>query len=187
MDTNLLPKTDIKDFIAYPKDWQREGKHNRPRPFKQYPLMPLIVGKGGKLVPIYLDREGLRPLTFANAREETEYLRANPDMAQKISEARAQQQSPSDKLEASNESMRKLAEKHKEVVAERNAMEGENADLRDQLARAQAELEAARAQSRGATRQVRSEGGEETAQDAPAPKKRGRKSRAEILAAQQNG
>ena len=93
MDANLLPKTDIKDFIAYPKDWQREGKHNRPRPFKQYPLMPLIVGKGGKLVPIYLDREGLRPLTFANAREETEYLRANPDMARHVPSSNRRQTS----------------------------------------------------------------------------------------------
>lgn len=180
MDTNLQPKRNIKDFMAFPKSWQDDGKWNAPYQHKNYPYQPQILNVKGKLEPI---GGMLNPLTFKSAREEEAYYKENPEMAQKIAEARATLKGPSDQLEASNASMRKLVEANKEVVAERNALEGEVTDLKDQLAAARAELDAAMARRRGASSPVQDEEAAEEA--APTGKKRGRKSRAEILAAQQ--
>ena len=179
MDQNSQPKRDIKDWIAFPKDWQREGKHNAPKPFKQYPYQPLIVGAKGKLEPI---GGALNPLTFKTARDEADYMKANPDMAVKITEGRAMIAGPADKLEASNASMQKLAETHRQTVAERNALEAEASDLRDQLAAARAELDAAQARKRGGASVQNEEATEEAN-----PTRRKRRTKAEIQAARAAG
>lgn len=179
MDQNLQPKSDIRVFIAYPKDWQREGKHNKPKPRAQYPYQPSIINAKGKLAPI---GDVLNPLTFKSAREESEYLKANPEMAEKIAAARALIASPADKLVASNESMAKLAEVHKEVVSERNKLEAEAAELRDQLAAAKAELAAAQNARRGHASPVHDEGAEEESNPT-----RKRRTKAEMQAARAAG
>lgn len=189
MDQNLLPKSDIRPYVALPKDWQPEGKHNRANKMlghKQYPRMPLVPNskEGRAPEPIYLDRERLKPLIFQTARDETEWLKANPEKAALIAEVDAQASGPAhDKLEASNKAMRAAAAKIDELSTERNSLEQETSDLRDQLAAAKAELEAALAQRKGASAQVQDEDAVET----PVRKKPGRKSKAEIQAAMNAG
>lgn len=173
MDGSLAPRADISKAIAYPKDWQDGGKHNAPRPFKQYPKMPLIVD-GGRCVPVYLDRERLRPLVFQNAREETDYLKANPAMVERFAEAAAMQKSPLDKLADKDRALASVSEAHEATKAERNALENENSELKSELERMQAELAAARARQRGV--------GAEASQNDPATPGR-RRSGASVAAA----
>jgi hypothetical protein len=147
--------------------------------------MPLVLNDKGRLEPIFLNREKTKQVTFLNAREHQDYLKANPEMAQRIADADATKVTPLDKLAASNQSLRAAAEKLETVTRERNAMEAEAGDLRDQLAAAKAELEVALARQRGSGPQVHNEAGDPDADVrtglAPTPRKR--RTKAEIQAA----
>ena len=85
-------RLDMRESIAYPKRWTQ--KMNPPVPFQRYPHMPLIQHRNdkGELTgkadtPIY--DKNRQPLIWASARDEAEWLEANPKEAVLIAESKA--------------------------------------------------------------------------------------------------
>jgi hypothetical protein len=137
-------KLDMRESIAYPKRWT--PKMNPPVPYQAYPKMPLIQHKDDKGaltgkadVPIY--DQNRQPLIWANAREETEWLNANPKEAVLIAEANANKPQT---LDNATHELAASKDSNKRLKAERDELDRKANQALDELAAAKAELAAMR-------------------------------------------
>ena len=143
---------DIRENLAYYKAWQ--PKAHSPKPFKEYPKMPLVphryekdhvvegktVGRKGELsgkAPVPVLDSMKKPIVFASARDEAEWLAEHPEEAAEIAEVVAATLPALDKLAASNQALQAVTDRL--VGAKAEIAEKDSA-----LAEALAQLESAK-------------------------------------------
>lgn len=143
---------DMRRFIAFPNAWTED--ENPPVPFKEYPLMPLVLARDAKgeltgkaNVPLYDTMK--RPIIFANAREEAEWLSEHPKEAARIAEAKMEAAPAHDQLGATSDALRATQDRLNGAKAEIAEKDESLAEALAQLASAKAELAAAKAAKQG--------------------------------------
>ncbi len=151
---------DIRESLAYYNSWK--PKAHPPKPFKEYPKMPLVphryakdlvlegkvVGKKGDLsgkAPVPILDTFKQPIVFQNAREEAEWLSSHPEEAADIADVKASAMPPLDKLMASNEALQAVTDRLQGAKAEIEQKDAALAEAHAQLESAKLELAAARA------------------------------------------
>ncbi len=146
MDADL--KTDIREVIAYPKRWT--PKMNPRVPYKAYPKMPMVKARDAKGeltgkadVPILDSKK--KPVIFANARAEQEWLAKHPKEAALIAEAKADAPPSLDKLADTSRELTASKDTNKRLQGEIDAKDTQLADALAQLEAAKLELAAKRA------------------------------------------
>lgn len=151
---------DMRRFIAYPNAWTED--ENPPVPFKEYPLMPLVLDRyaadvkegleikhrkgdltGKANSPLYDTMK--QPIIFQNARDEAEWLSEHPKEAAWIAEAKMEAVPAHDQLGATSDALRATQDRLNGAKAEIAEKDESLADALAQLASAKAELAAAKA------------------------------------------
>lgn len=156
----MEPPLDMRENIAYYKAWQ--PKAHPPKPFAEYPKMPLVphrwekdvknddgivVGKKGEFsgkAPVPIFDTFKQPIVFATARDEMEWLVDHPDEALQIAEVEASRVPATDKLIASNQALQAVTDRLQSAKAEIDDKDKQLADALAQLETAKLQLAAKR-------------------------------------------
>lgn len=158
MQTPGVP-LDIRKKLAYYKAWEPEA--HPPKPFSEYPKMPLvparwakdvaidgkIIGKKSELsgkAPVPILDTFKQPIVFATARDEVEWLLEHPEEAAEIAEVEAARAPASDKLVAALEANQAISDRLKGAKAELEQKDTALAEALAQLETAKLQLAAKR-------------------------------------------